>query len=78
MILNDATSSAFEKRELRLSFVLDDGQIPSPASTDPPPEILVASNLFQGRIRIRPNRFPPNTQIPPPMDSWEFLNTVTT
>ena len=69
MVVNDAQSSALTDRQIRFSFVLND-------APDPAPGILVAGNLFQGRLVIQPDRFPANTNVPAPMNSWNFLNTV--
>lgn len=61
MILNEQIDGA--------SFLLEVGSSPTP-------EIMVSANVFQGRVTIQPPRYPSASNVPPPMNSWDFLNTV--
>ena len=77
MILNDAMIEGGPESGLRrFCFLLDDGEGAPLAETVPPPEIMVSGNVFQGRLAILPARYPSNTRVPAPMNSWDFLNTV--
>jgi hypothetical protein len=73
LLVNDA-ANRFDLR--RACFVLDDGTGAPLAATVPPPEIMVSANVFQGTVEIEPARYPANTQVPYPMNSWDFLNTL--
>jgi hypothetical protein len=74
MFMNESTGKG---DALRLSFFLDDGSGAPLTPTVPPPELMVSANLFQGRISILPARYPSSSSVPAPMNSWNFLNTVT-
>jgi hypothetical protein len=65
MILN---TGDLEKE--RISLILLD------PNSAPTPEIMVSANVFQGRTVIEPARYPASSNVPPPMNSWNFLNTV--
>jgi hypothetical protein len=73
LIVNDATTSVLARRS---AFVLDDGAGAPLTPTVPPPEIIVSANVFQGSVAIEPARYPADAQVPAPMNSWDFLNTV--
>jgi hypothetical protein len=56
--------------EGRLSLVVDE-RIPQT------PAIMLSGNLLQGRLDVLPNqRYPASLNVPYPMNSWDFLNTV--
>ena len=65
---------------VRVSFFLDDSAAPSPITlnnnTVPSVEIMVSANVFQGEALVLPDRYPSGSNVPSPMDSWGFLNTV--
>jgi hypothetical protein len=60
-----------------LALVLLAGRLNQPTTLTPPPQVTVMSNLFQGRIEVTPSRQDYFPNVPDPMNSWEFLNTVT-
>jgi hypothetical protein len=64
MIVNEAPTPLD-----RTSFLLDDSVLPAA-------EVVVMSNVFQGDVAIVPEHYPSNSQVPFPMNSWRFLNTV--
>jgi hypothetical protein len=61
----------------KVSFQLLSGESAPLTQTVPPPEIMVSANVFQGQVAITPSRYPDATQVPAPMNTWDFLNTVT-
>jgi hypothetical protein len=63
MIANRGTSS------LNLSFYLDGSAVAAP-------QLAVMGNLFNNCIKIVPERYPVASQVPAPMNSWAFVNTV--
>jgi hypothetical protein len=40
------------------------------------PQIMVNGNVFSGALGVIPLRYPADTTVPAPMNSWNFLNTV--
>ena len=62
-IINDQTNADF-----RLVFILDDQALPRA-------RINVSGNVFGGYTLIEPQRFPGNTSLTYPLNSWDFLNT---
>jgi hypothetical protein len=57
------------KPDYRVSLELDDRTVPTP-------QIAVAGNLLQGLRKIFPSRYPDDSTLTYPMNSWDFLNTI--
>jgi Family of unknown function (DUF6519)/Malectin domain len=55
--------------DFRRALVLNDEALPNP-------QIAVTGNIFQGSISIFPQRYPASENVPYPMSSWNFMNTV--
>jgi hypothetical protein len=53
----------------RVALTLRDSAVPTP-------QIAVTGNLFQGRAVISPQRYPSGSSLTYPLDSWDFLNTI--
>jgi hypothetical protein len=64
LILNNTQNSDFTT-----SLFLSDGHIPLP-------RIAVTGNVLRGMPFVDPPRYPAGSNVPPPMDSWNFLNTT--
>ena len=54
---------------IRIGLYLNDNLVATP-------QIMVSGNVFSGALSVLPPRYPANAAVPPPMNSWEFLNTV--
>jgi hypothetical protein len=64
VVMCEQTNSDF-----RRALVLNDEALPNP-------QIAVTGNIFQGNISIFPQRYPASENVPYPMSSWNFMNTV--
>jgi hypothetical protein len=63
MVANKGTS------QLCLSFYLDDTAVATPG-------MAIMGNLFDNCVMIAPERYAAASQVPAPMNSWSFLNTI--
>jgi len=76
MILNQNASASGQFKN-RASLLLNNLPLPRPVTTVPPAEVMVSANVFQGLPVIIPQRsFPSDTKLYPPLNSWNFLNTI--
>jgi hypothetical protein len=70
MIVNDASG------ESRGSLLLLGGTLNSPDAITPPPEVSVTGNVFKGSLLVSPSRGDYFANVPYPMNTWDFFNTV--
>jgi hypothetical protein len=66
MLINQTAA----KRDAFSLLVLDD------PNTTPAPQVMVSANVLQGRMDVTPEHYPATSNVPAPMNSWQFLNTV--
>src|SRR5208283_5154563 len=78
MILNDEPASGPEgEGKLRpISLLLDYNLFDALNYRSPVPQISVTGNLLAGDALIDPPHYGPNSGVPAPMNSWNFMNTV--
>jgi hypothetical protein len=57
-------------------LLINDYQGAPLTATVPAPALIISGNLFKGRLLIYPPRYSENSNVPYPMNSWDFLNTL--
>ena len=78
MILNEAPSTpAYTEKNLGpISLLLNSDEGDALNYQAPLPEVSVSGNVFLGVTSIEPPRFAAASGVPPPMNQWNFLNTM--